>query len=76
MSGEIKLDYEYNVSKIKLLLVSLLFLTWVIPIFDAFRGFIKKRDTAWVMHPFACFGTFVIYFGYSIYYNLIGRWID
>ena len=76
MSGEIKLDYEYNVSKVRLLLVSLLFLTWIIPIFDAFRGFVRKRDTAWVMHPFACFGTFVIYFGYSIYYNLIGRWID
>lgn len=37
-------------------------LTFVEPIFVGVRGFIKKRDLAWFVHPFICF-LFLIYYG-------------
>jgi len=33
----------------------------IIPIKDAIRGFIKKPDLAWFLHPFYCFGVVAMY---------------
>ena len=69
VKGEISLEYEYNVPKIKILFVSLLFLTWIVPLFDALRGFIRKRDKVWIMHPIICFAVLCIYIWGSLYYS-------
>ena len=76
MRGEIKLKYNYDVSMLKLLGVSILFATFIVPIFDAIRGFLRKRDIAWIIHPFACFGVFLIYVSYTLFYKIIGRWFN
>jgi glycosyltransferase involved in cell wall biosynthesis len=36
-------------------------LTFIKPLYDSFRGFIKIRDIAWFLHPFICFSFFVVY---------------
>ena len=61
LSGEINLEYPYNFSRIKLLLISLAFFTCIIPIFDAVRGFLRRPSLAWLFHPIACFGVLLIY---------------
>ena len=61
---------------LKLLGVSILFATFIVPIFDAIRGFLRKRDIAWIIHPFACFGVFLIYVSYTLFYKIIGRWFN
>ena len=76
MRGEIKLKYNYDVSMLKLLGVSILFATFIVPIFDAIRGFLRKKDSAWIIHPFACFGVFLIYASYTLSYKIIGRWFN
>ncbi len=76
MKGEIKLKYNYDISMLKLLWASILFATFIVPIFDAFRGFLRKKDSAWVLHPFACFGVFFIYFTYTLFYTIFGRWVN
>lgn len=41
--------------RIHLLLFVLYTLTIVKPLFDATKGFVKKPDTAWFLHPMVCF---------------------
>lgn len=36
-------------------------LTFVKPIFDASRGYIKVRDKAWFLHPLICFSYLIVY---------------
>jgi len=36
-------------------------ITFVKPLYDAFRGFIKVPDVAWFIHPVMCFGMTVVY---------------
>jgi len=40
-------------------------ITFVMPTFDAFRGYIKIRDRAWFLHPLLCY-MFLILYGYII----------
>lgn len=36
-------------------------LTFIKPLIDAFRGFLKVRDVAWFLHPFVCFSFLLVY---------------
>lgn len=36
-------------------------LTFVKPVFDAVRGYIKVRDVAWFLHPVVCFSYLIVY---------------
>lgn len=38
-----------------LLLFIIFSLTFLEPFFESFRGYLKIRDSAWFLHPFACF---------------------
>ena len=49
----------------KLVLFIIMSVTFVIPIIDSLRGFIKIRDVAWFIHPIICFG-FVVMYSYVI----------
>lgn len=49
----------------KLVFFILISVTFVIPIIDSIRGYVKIRDWAWFVHPVLCFG-FVVIYGYVI----------
>jgi glycosyltransferase involved in cell wall biosynthesis len=36
-------------------------LSFIFPLIDSFRGFLKKPDPAWFFHPLACFITLYVY---------------
>jgi len=44
--------------------------TFVEPLYRSFKGFMKIRDFAWFIHPFACAG-FIFGYGYSTLLNLV-----
>jgi len=41
--------------------------TIVEPLFESIRGYLKKRDIAWFLHPIICLGIVVVYFESAIY---------
>lgn len=56
-----------NHSQIKFILYSILILP---AIFDAIRGFLKKPDPVWFLHPFFCFITLFVYTKTTIQFKL------
>ncbi len=48
-------------------------LTFVIPTWDALRGYRKIPDSAWFLHPFLCFGLVVLY-SYTIVSYRLKSW--
>ena len=44
---------------------SIIMLTVIKPLYDSLRGFIKKPDIAWLMHPVLSFTTVAIY-GFTV----------
>lgn len=53
--------YDPKKDKLALIYFVVYAATLIIPIFDAFRGFIKKRDLAWFVHPVMCLGILAVY---------------
>jgi len=52
-------DSKYDFfNLVKYILISV---TFLVPLFDATRGYLKKRDIAWFIHPLMCFAFVVIY---------------
>lgn len=49
----------------KLIWIIISYLTFVFPFIRSVRGFFKKCDIAWFLHPIICF---IFVFSYSIYY--------
>jgi len=50
-----------------LILLVFISLTFVVPLIDSFRGYLKKKDAAWFLHPFVTFGITVVYAQATIY---------
>jgi len=46
---------------LKLLLFIVLSLTLIQPILFSIKGYLKKKDVAWFLHPLLCFGIMVVY---------------
>lgn len=46
----------------RLLLFIFYSVTLVEPLFEAIRGYLKKRDSAWFLHPFISLGIAIVYF--------------
>ena len=69
IKGDVKIKYNYGITKWK----TIKMLIWIILVFpiiaDMIAGYIKKRDSAWIFHPVACYGEL----GIHVYYNTIGR---
>lgn len=53
--------YKYRVNPLKYLLIIIAMSTFIIPLIDSFRGYFKKKDPAWFLHPIICFGVVIIY---------------
>lgn len=53
--------YKYNMSPFRLFLAILIMVTFVVPMVDSFRGFLKKQDVAWFLHPVLCFLIVFVY---------------
>lgn len=49
----------------KIILFVIIALTFIVPLYDAIKGFLKVRDVAWFIHPLVCF-LLVIVYGYTI----------
>ena len=66
-SNDIKRIYTVFHKKdlFKLLWIISSYLTFVFPLVRSVRGFFKKDDIAWFLHPFICF---IFVFSYSIFY--------
>jgi len=47
----------------KLIYFIIISITFIVPIYDGVRGYLKIRDNAWFIHPIMCFG-FVALYGY------------
>ncbi len=65
--------YKYNISFIKLIYTIFIMSTFVIPLIDSIRGYMKKRDIAWFINPFLCFSYVWIYFFYTIKYRFFEK---
>lgn len=59
---EDKRKYKYEVGSAKFFVAILVMMSLVYPFFQALRGYLKKRDPAWFLHPVFCFTVPIIYF--------------
>lgn len=53
--------YKYNLDKKTMVLLGLKMGTFIIPIKDSIKGFIKIHDLAWFIHPYFCFRVTILY---------------
>lgn len=53
--------YDPRTDKLQLVKYIILSTTFIIPFWDALKGYLKIKDIAWFLHPFMCFSFLVIY---------------
>ncbi|MCX9011231.1 MAG: glycosyltransferase [Candidatus Methanoperedens sp.] len=53
--------FKYNVDFPTMLKLGLVMCTVIVPLSDSIRGFLKKRDIAWFLHPFLCIWVSMMY---------------
>jgi len=53
--------YNPKQDKLGLVLFIIYASSFVLPLLDSIRGFIKIRDLAWFLHPFMCFSIMLVY---------------
>lgn len=71
--NEVKIDYNYGVSK-KDTIKTAIYVALIVPVlFDTILGFIKKPSLAWVFHPIACFGELAIHGYYNLKYLILKK---
>lgn len=58
-----KRRYKWEASFSKKVYATLAMLTFAIPFYHAFRGYLKIPDIAWFAHPFICFVVMTTYLG-------------
>lgn len=58
-------DVNNSKDRVLLFLFILYTLTVIKPLFDAMKGFLKKPDLAWFLHPLVCF-MFLYAYGFSV----------
>ena len=57
--------YKWKTNRLRLLLAVLIMLTVIKPLYDSLRGFIKKPDIAWFLHPALSLAT-VFSYGFTV----------
>lgn len=57
-------NWQSSKDRLNLIKVTFFSLTFIFPLLESIKGYIKIRDRAWFLHPFACF-VMVIAYGYS-----------
>lgn len=69
-----KMNYEINLRK--MLKLGFVLGTFIIPIKDAIKGFVKIHDPAWFLHPVICFQVACIYTKSTLSAKLFGgKWL-
>ena len=58
--------FKYDINFMTMLKIGVIMGTAVIPLFDSIRGFLKKRDIAWFLHPILCVWISVLYANITI----------
>ena len=53
--------YEQKKDTLNLIKYVIFSITFVVPLYDSIKGFIKVRDIAWFIHPFMCFSMVFVY---------------
>lgn len=53
--------YDPKLDSGKLLWYVILSLTFIKPLYDAFRGYLQVKDNAWFLHPIMCFSMLFVY---------------
>ena len=66
MNKEIKVEYHYDLTNMKMLLLTLRIITLIPLTVDIIRGYIKKPNSAWLFHYPASIGLLFIYGFYKI----------
>jgi glycosyltransferase involved in cell wall biosynthesis len=62
--------YKYNMNSVKLIFTVFVMISILKPLWDSVRGFIKKQDIAWFLHPVLCFWIPIMYGFITIQYKL------
>lgn len=65
--------FKYNLNFFKILFVALLMVTVVRPFYDGLKGFSKKRDIAWFLHPLLSMLVPIMYGFETIRHKIGGR---
>ncbi|MDO8609842.1 MAG: glycosyltransferase [bacterium] len=66
------LIYNPKRDKLKLFLIIFTNITLIVPLLRAIKGFIKKRELAWFLHPIMC-NIFTISYGVSVFERVFQR---
>jgi len=53
--------YRWELAPFKLMAVTFMMVTGLVPFWDACRGFVKKPDWAWFLHPWFCLAIPAVY---------------
>lgn len=54
-------QFKYDIDFFTMLKLGFIMSTVIIPLFDSIRGFLKKRDVAWFLHPILCVWVSIMY---------------
>ena len=68
--------YTYRLKKSTMLRLGLTMCTFIIPLFDSIKGYIKLHDSAWFIHPFICFRVGLIYSIFTIKQSLFNKYTN
>ncbi|MBI4743981.1 MAG: glycosyltransferase family 2 protein [Actinobacteria bacterium] len=63
--------YRYNMNYLKTFFIVVSMVTIIRPLYDSIKGFVKKRDIAWFLHPLLSFWIPVMYGFITIKYKFI-----
>jgi len=66
-------DYKNKEDVLHLFLFLFYSLTFIEPLIFSIRGFLKKRDSAWFIHPIYCFSVAIVYSLAFVTYIVMGR---
>lgn len=66
--------YTYDVGSIKFFIALILMMSIIHPLFVSFKGFVKKPDPAWFLHPIFCFTVPIIYTFAVLKYSFEKLW--
>ena len=64
--------YKYGVGSANFFFAIILMMSFVYPFFQALRGYLKKPDPAWFLHPLFCFTVPILYFSIFCKFRLSG----
>lgn len=70
--------YKYETHAIRLFFTILSMVTLIRPVYDSLKGFFRKRDVAWFLHPLFCFIVPIMYLSMAVTWKLLslGKAID